>query len=185
MIPSRTDLRRHAFAVLLATALGAAVAQAPAPSPAALQGADAVAAIERANAWKGAEVSSFVTPKAVHFIFPSGQEVVIPLPEEAMLVSVAPYLLHTHPCATHYMSGCQGELPNATFRVRAVSEDGTVLIDEDRSAGANGFLDLWLPRGLQVELTIEVDGYRAVGVVGTFLDSPTCITTLQLARQGS
>jgi hypothetical protein len=185
MIRSLTDLRRRALAVLLAASLGAAVAQVAAPTPTELDGVDAITAMERANAWKGAEVTSFVTPLAVHFVFPSGQEVVIPLPDEEMLVSVAPYLLHTHPCATHYMSGCQGELASAAFHVRAVSEDGSVLIDEVRTAGANGFLDLWLPRGQRFELTFEVDGYRAVGVVSTYVDSPTCITTLQLARQGN
>jgi hypothetical protein len=180
---SPIDLRRRALALLLAAWLGAAVAQVAAPSPAALEGADAATAVELANAWKGADVLSFVTPQAVHFVFPGGQEVAIPLPDEVMLVSVAPYLVHTHPCATHYMSGCQGELAGATFHVRAVSEDGSVLIDGVRTAGANGFLDLWLPRGQRFELTFDVDGYRAVGVVGTHVDSPTCITTLQLARQ--
>jgi hypothetical protein len=179
-----TLLRRRTLAVLLAASLGAAVAQVAAPAPAALVGLDAVAAVELANAWKGSDVTSFVTPRAVHFVFPGGREVVVPLPDETMLVSVAPFLVHTHPCATHYMSGCQGELASATFHVRAVSADGSVLIDEVRTAGPNGFLDLWLPRGLQVELTFEADGYRAAGVVGTHADSPTCVTTLQLARQG-
>jgi hypothetical protein len=184
MNPSPNRLRRRALSLLLAVALGTAVAQVTAPSPAALADLDAVAAVELANAWKGADVTSFATPQAVHFVFAGGQEVVVPLPADVMLVSVAPYLARTHPCATHYMSGCQGELAGASFHVRAVAEDGSVLIDEVRTAGANGFLDLWLPRGQQVELTFEVDGYRAVGVVSTAADSPTCITTLQLARHG-
>jgi hypothetical protein len=186
---SMSQLRRGALLALLTTSLGVAAAQAPtppvpAPAPSALIGLDAVAAVDLAHAWKGADVTSFVTPQAVHFVFPSGQEVVVPLPDEVMLVSVAPYLVRTHPCATHYVSGCQGELASAPFRVRAVAEDGSVLIDEVRTAGANGFLDLWLPRGQHVELTIEADGYGVVGVVGTHADSPTCITTLQLARHG-
>lgn len=175
---------RRALALLLTATFGVAVAQVAAPTPAALAGVDAVAAVELANAWKGADVTSFVTPRAVHFVFPGGQEAVIPLPDEVMLVSVAPYLDRTHPCATHYMSGCQGELASVPFHVRAVAEDGSVVIDEVRTTGANGFLDLWLPRGQQVELTLEADGYGAVGLVGTDGDSPTCITTLQLARRG-
>jgi hypothetical protein len=175
---------RRLVALLLVAALGAAAAQAPLPSPRALEGADAATAVDLANAWKGSDVTSFITPQAVHFAFPGGQEVVVPLPGDTMVVSVAPYLVHTHPCATHFTSGCQGEMASVPFRVRAVLDDGTVVIDAVRSSLANGFVDLWLPRGRSVELTFEIDGYRAVGVVTTHGDSPTCITTLQLSRVG-
>ncbi len=171
--------------VVLALALGAfAHAQVPAATPAALAGVDAYAAMDLANAWKGQPVTSFVTPRAVHFAFPNGQEVEVALPDDAMLVSVAPFLARTHPCLTHTMSGCQGELVDAPFHVRAVLGDGTVVIDEVRPTMANGFVDLWLPRGHAIELTFELDGYRTVGVVTTHDDSPTCITTLQLSRSG-
>jgi hypothetical protein len=176
--------RRLAIALVLLTGLGAAFAQLPAPAPSALAGADAYAAVDLANAWKGSAVTSFVTPRAVHFAFPGGHEVAVPLPDDVMLVSVAPYRVHTHPCATHYPSGCQGELASAPFHVRAVLDDGTVVLDEPRASLANGFVDLWLPRGRSVELTFEIDGYLTVGVVTTHADSPTCITTLQLARSG-
>jgi len=173
-----------ASALVLAAFAFAAVghAQAPAPSAAALEGVDAYGAMDLANAWKGHDVTSFVTPQAVHFGFPDGSEVVIPLPDDVMLVSVAPYLVHTHPCLTHFMSGCQGELVELPLHVRAVLGDGTVIIDEQRSTMANGFMDLWLPRGQAIELTFERDGYRTVGLVTTHADSPTCITTLQLAQ---
>jgi len=170
---------------LLVVALASsAAAQVAPPTPAALAGVDAVAAMDLANAWKGEPVISFVTSAAVHFTFPDGREVAVPLPDDEMLVSVAPYLVHTHPCLTHYMSGCQGELVNAPFHLRAVLEDGTVIIDEVRPSMANGFVDLWLPRGRVIELTFELDGYRTVGVVTTHADSPTCITTLRLSPIG-
>lgn len=166
-------------------AIGAiAYAQVPEPSTSALEGIDAYAAMELANAWKGSEVMSFVTPLAVHFVFPDGQEVEIALPDDVMVVSVAPFLNYTHPCLTHYMSGCQGELVNEPFEVRAVLGDGTVVIDEVVPSMANGFIDLWLPRGEAIELIFELDGYRTVGVVTTHRDSPTCITTLQLEPAG-
>jgi len=163
---------------------GVANAQAPAASPAALAGVDAYVAMDLANAWKGQPVTSYVTPQAVHFAFPDGRQVEIALPDDVMLVSVAPFLVHTHPCLTHYMSGCQGEQVDAPFHVRAVLGDGTVVIDEVRPTMANGFVDLWLPRGHAIELTFELDGFRTVGVVTTHDDSPTCITTLQLSRSG-
>jgi hypothetical protein len=178
------NLMRRTLALLIVAALGAASAQAPVPSPRALEGADAATAVDLANAWKGSDVTSFITPQAVHFVFPAGQEVIVPLPADLMVVSVAPYLVHTHPCATHFTSGCQGELVAAPFHVRAVLDDGTVILDEVRPSLANGFLDLWLPRGRAVELTFELDGYHAVGVVTTYDDSPTCITTLRLTHRG-
>lgn len=171
-----------AFAVL---ALVHANAEVPAATPAALEGLDARAAIEVANAWKGNGVTSFATTEAVHFAFPDGTEVTIPLPDDAVFVSLAPYVDHTHPCTTHYMSGCQGELVEVAFAVRALLADGTLLFDETLRTGANGFLDLWLPRDQVVLLSFSAGGYAADAVVATHAGSPTCITTVRLARAGS
>lgn len=170
-----------ALAALLVFALSAGVlAQTAPPTPASLAGLDARAAVEVANAWKGNGVTSFATPTAVHFAFPDGSEVVVPMPDDVMLVSVAPYFTHTHPCATHYMSGCQGELVGAPVHVRAVAGDGSIVIDEVMPTMANGFIDLWLPRGLAFDLHLSLDGATAVGLVTTHADSKTCVTTLQL-----
>lgn len=180
--------RRTAHAVLLAASLlfaTFATAQLPQPSPAALADADAYTAMDLANEWKGEALTSFVTSSAVHFSFPDGASVEIPLPEDEMLVSLAPYVVNTHPCQTHYMSGCQGELVGVQMRVRAELADGTVVIDEVRETQANGFIDLWLPRGQALLISFEVDGYRAAGIIATHADSPTCITTLRLARSGT
>jgi hypothetical protein len=179
-----TGFIRSIVLLVALVAFGAATAQVAAPSPEALEGLDAYAAVELANAWKGSDVTSFVTPQAVHFQFTDGREVVIPLPTDVMLVSFAPFLQNTHPCATHYTSGCQGELVRTPFLVQATLADGTVVIDEILSTQANGFIDLWLPRGESVEVSFAADGYHTVGRVTTFADSPTCITTLQLSRSG-
>jgi hypothetical protein len=176
----------RAVLVLAAVGLGVfvavqAFAQAPAPSPEALEGLDAYEAVELANAWKGGDVTSFATSEAVHFAFPNGDEVRIDMPADEMFVSVAPYLQQTHPCSTHYMSGCQGELVDRSVQVRATLPDGTVVLDETMSTGANGFLDLWLPRDQGLVLSVEMDGYAAEAFLTTFVDSATCITTVQLA----
>jgi len=163
---------------MLAAVLAAAWAN---PSPAALDGLDAREAVELANAWKGNGVTSFATPTEVRFVFPDGTEVTVPVPEHEMLVSVAPYLLHTHPCATHFMSGCQGELVGAPVHVLATATDGTVLIDEVMPTQANGFIDLWLPRDLTIDLQLRLEGYASVGQIATFADSDTCVTTFQFA----
>ena len=71
------------------------------------------------------------------------------------------------------MSSCQGELANADVYVKAVGQDGKVLVDKVVQTMANGFFELWLPR---------IQGYnkRATGTLGTFANSNTCITTFHL-----
>ena len=179
---ARTSIHRlaHPLAALLAFALTASVFAQGTPTPADLEGLDARAAVELANAWKGNGVTTFATPEAVHFGFQNGAQVVVPMPDDVMLVSVAPYFTHTHPCATHYMSGCQGELVGAPVHVQALLPDGTVVIDEVMPTMANGFIDLWLPRGQAFDLRMTLDGATAMGLITTHADSYTCITTLQL-----
>jgi hypothetical protein len=64
----------------------------------ALQNVDAVKAIAIANDWNWTkkEIKSYVTTREVVFEFPKGKEKRISLPEEKMLVAVAPYINRTH-----------------------------------------------------------------------------------------
>lgn len=174
---------RLTLLALVALTLAPLAVAAGAPSPADLDGLDARAAVELANTWKGNGVTSFVTTEAVHFTFPDGAQVVVPLPAHEALVSVAPYLTHTHPCATHYMSSCQGELVGAPVHVLAIAGDGTVLIDETMTTPANGFLDLWLPSDLAIELQLTLGDHRAVGRITTLAGSDTCVTTMRLTAE--
>jgi hypothetical protein len=59
---------------------------------------DAVEAMAIANEWKWSQkdVKSFVNAREVVFKFSDGKEQKIPLPEEKMIVAVAPYLRKTH-----------------------------------------------------------------------------------------
>lgn len=178
---TKRPLRYAVLAILLVMA-APALAQG-APTPGALEGLDAPAAVELANAWKGNGVTTFATPDAVVFVFPDGTEVAVPMPDDLMFVSVAPYLDRTHPCATHYMSGCQGELIGAPVHVRASLADGTLLIDEVMPTMANGFIDLWLPRDEAIDLRLTLEGYAVDGLLTTFRDSRTCITDLRLTAR--
>ena len=65
---------------------------------AALENVDAMKAMEIANQWKWSkkEIKSHVTTREVVFEFPKGRVKKIPLPEEKMLVAVAPYVNQTH-----------------------------------------------------------------------------------------
>ena len=65
---------------------------------AALNNVDAIQAMAIANEWKWTkkEVKSYVTSQEVVFEFSKGKVKRIPLPEEKMLVAVAPYIRRTH-----------------------------------------------------------------------------------------
>lgn len=59
---------------------------------------DAVEAVAIANAWKWTQkdITSYVTAQEVVFELPNGRVKRIALPEEKMLVAVAPYIRRTH-----------------------------------------------------------------------------------------
>ena len=88
---STNRIRRTAVLTVALVLVASAFGQG-APSPSALEGLDARAAVELANTWKGNGVTTFATPEAVHFSFASGAEVTVPMPDDLMFVSVAPYL---------------------------------------------------------------------------------------------
>jgi hypothetical protein len=63
-----------------------------------LETIDAVEAMAIANAWKWSrtDVTTSVTAREVVFKFSDGTQKKIPLPEDKMLVAVAPYVRKTH-----------------------------------------------------------------------------------------
>jgi len=63
-----------------------------------LNNVDAVQAMAIANDWNWSkkEIKSFVTPQEVVFKFSKDKVKKIPLPEDKMLVAVAPYINRTH-----------------------------------------------------------------------------------------
>ncbi len=68
------------------------------PTEATLNNVDAIQAMAIANQWKWfkEKIKSYVTPREVVFKFPNGKVKRIPLPEEKMVVAVAPYIKRTH-----------------------------------------------------------------------------------------
>jgi hypothetical protein len=59
---------------------------------------DAVQAMAFANQWKWTQndITSYVTPQEVVFEFPNKRVKKVSLPEDKMVVAVAPYLTYTH-----------------------------------------------------------------------------------------
>jgi len=78
------------------------------------------------------------------------------------------------------MSSCQGELPKKAFYVKAVDQDGNVLVDGTIVTLRNGFFELWLPRNRKIGLRVQGLNRTAKGTIKTFDDSKTCITTFRL-----
>ena len=63
-----------------------------------LKNVDAVQAMAIANQWKWSKkkIKTYVTPSEVVFKFSDEKVIQIPLPEEKMVVAVAPYIRRTH-----------------------------------------------------------------------------------------
>ncbi len=78
------------------------------------------------------------------------------------------------------MSSCQGELAEKEFYVKAIDQDGNILIDETIATLRNGFFELWLPRNRKIGLRVQGLNRTAKGIIKTFDDSKTCITTFRL-----
>ena len=147
-----------------------------------LKGVNAKQAMKLAYKWRteNIDVKTFVTPDAVNFQFKDGKTVVVPLPDDQMIVSIAPYVNKTHPCATHTMSSCKGELRNTLIEVKAVAAGGRVLINESIMSPFTGFVDLWLPRNQEITLYVSALGKKATGKIDTYRNSKTCDSTLKL-----
>ena len=109
------------------------------------------------------------------------EEVTLPLPEDRFYLSVAPYLAQTHPCTDHALTSCRGELGARDVEVEVTSDDGTSLLEAERRTFDNGFVGLWLPRGVTGQVTVRYDDRTGSAPFSTHDGSPTCLTTLQLA----
>jgi len=67
-----------------------------------------------------------------------------------------------------------------SFEVKGVDQNGEIVIDKTVNTLRNGFMELWLPRERLISLSIKHLGLIANGLLATFDDSPTCVTTFQL-----
>jgi hypothetical protein len=109
-------------------------------------------------------------------------ELTLDVPEDSFYLSVAPYVTDTHECFHHSLTTCQGELPGEQVQVTVTAAaTGEVLVDEETTTFANGFVGLWLPRDVAGTLRISHDGRTAETEISTGTGDPTCLTTLQLA----
>lgn len=106
----------------------------------------------------------------------------VPLPDDEIYVSVAPYRSQTHDCYVHSPTGCRGELRNADVRVTVTdTASGEAIMDDDLKTFDNGFVGFWLPRGIETSISITHDGRTATSELSTVGDdAQTCLTTMRL-----
>ncbi len=108
-------------------------------------------------------------------------EVRLALPEDKFYLSFAPYINQTHPCATHSLASCQGELVNQEIHAVITDSEGKELVNSDLTTMANGFVGVWLPRNIDGTVTVSYNDLVAQAPIKTFTGSDTCLTTpLQL-----
>jgi len=130
-----------------------------------------------------ASFKAVVTIEEETFKFSKGETVSIALPEDRTVIAIAPYVSKTHSCGNHNLKSCKGELFDVPVKVVArKASDGTVLFDDNVTTMDNGFLELWLPRDMDIDLTLVAEGRKATGKITTFKDSKTCITTFKLLK---
>lgn len=102
------------------------------------------------------------------------------LPGDEFFLSIAPYVNKTHPCETHSLTGCQGEMTEEEFKVHIVDKDGNEIMDTTLKSQDNGFIDLWLRRDQTYQVTVEQNGKVAESEISTFESDNTCIADMKL-----
>ena len=126
-------------------------------------------------------LNASVTAESLLLNDAQNQSVELGLPDDLMYVSVAPYQTQTHECFNHSLTGCVGELQDAEVHVLATSDAGGTVLDTTTRTFNNGFVGLWLPRGIEGTLTVthgEKTGSVPFSTVGS--EAKTCETTLRL-----
>lgn len=107
-------------------------------------------------------------------------EEVVPIEGDEFYLSLAPYETFTHDCYFHNVGTCQGELSQEQVHVTITTDDGEVLVDEDATTYANGFVGFWVPKDEKGTIVVTKDGKTAESRFSSDDEGATCITTLQL-----
>lgn len=107
-------------------------------------------------------------------------EEVLPIEGEEFYLSLAPYESATHDCYFHNLGTCRGELAGADVHVKITTDDGQMLVDEDVTTYANGFVGFWVPRDVTGTVVVTKDGKTAQSPFSSDAEGATCVTTLPL-----
>lgn len=151
-------------------------------SPAATDTSNVKQLVQEYSSSSMKDLSASITSEQLIVTDSNNQSTKYDLPKDEFFVSIAPYVKNTHPCATHSLTGCQGELTEQTFNVYVEDTAGNVIVDQTMKSRSNGFIDLWLPRDKKYNVTIEQGGVKAKAALSTFKSDNTCVTTMQLVE---
>lgn len=117
-----------------------------------------------------------------HVILSDGtDQETLKLTTDKFYLSVAPYAARTHECHFHNLGTCQGELASKPVKITITDSDGKVLVDEQTSTYANGFVAFWIPRDITGTVRVETDGKSGETQFDSKSDGATCVTTLQVS----
>ena len=142
-------------------------------------GAEVVEALDRLDAQRPLPLAASVRYDEV-LLSDGSTEAALPLEGDQFYLSIAPYETTTHECYFHNLGSCQGELADVEVRVRITTDSGEVLVDEDATTYANGFIGFWIPKDVAGTVVVTKDGKRAESRFSSDAEGPTCLTTLQL-----
>lgn len=132
---------------------------------------------------RSTQLMASIRPAELILMDAAQREAAVPMPADEFYVSVAPYVSQTHDCHFHSLTTCRGELANQDVAVTVTNDKtGEVLVAESLRTYDNGFMGLWLPRGIDATLTLGFDGKSATQSLSTKgNDDATCVTTANLS----
>ncbi|MFJ4045135.1 CueP family metal-binding protein [Microbacterium sp. NPDC089987] len=115
-----------------------------------------------------------------------GDQIEMAMPDGLTYISFAPYRSQTHDCTFHAPSSCVGELRNTELHLTITDlATGETYADEQTRTFDNGFIGVWLPRGITADVVIVIGDSEARSVISTVNEKdPTCITTMPLKKRG-
>lgn len=141
--------------------------------------AEIVETLDQSDEARPTELIGSVRPDQL-LLAAGDEQLALDMPDDRFYLSIAPYLTRTHDCFFHNTGTCQGELANADVHVTITADDGSVLVDQDATTYANGFVAFWVPAGSSGTITVSQDGKSGSVPFATGDQDATCITTLKL-----
>lgn len=151
-----------------------------------LAGLDARQIIDKLDTLPVAErpsnLMASVRPDQLILIDENKQQVAMQIPEDQFYLSFAPFKTQTHECHFHSLTTCLGEMQNEEIKVTITDvKTGEKIIDKTMKTFDNGFVGVWLPRGIDATLNVEQGGKSATSTISTATsEDATCLTTMQL-----
>jgi hypothetical protein len=107
----------------------------------------------------------------------------VKIPDDKFFLAFAPYINQSKPCSEYNLDTCKGELANQTFKVLITKPNGDVVVEQEMISAENGFVTIWLDKGMEANLVVRYNNLTAKSFITTLEDSNTCITTpLQLIK---